>query len=173
MTQPQDYINAAKLDILDLLSRETPGIFEFRRVSDIANTMCLLVDSFGQPGEHIQLGVTMRASEDKAPNLHAVLCGRAFDGQALLRAKYAELTQSHRDLKLAHLGVQDAAAQVAQARADVASDKSLLEAHAASLERERERLHLLAASAGVQINLPLLPELPSLESEIPTPSEDD
>jgi hypothetical protein len=162
MTQPQDYTNAAKLDILDMLSREALGIFEFRRIADIASMMCPLVDSLGQAVEHEQLGRTMHVSESKAPHLHSVLSGRTFDGQALLRAKYSELQQSHRELKLAHLGVQDAAAQVEHERRGIENDKNLLKAHAESLERERERVGLLAASAGVTINLPRLPALPSL-----------
>ncbi len=160
-TQHEDYINAAKLDILDLLGREKPRVFEFRRVSEIGKLMCDLINGFGQPVEHSEIILATRLSEDRAPHLHDVLIGRQFNGNDLLRAKYDEMSQKHRELKIAAIGIQDAAAKVEQAQADIDHHKKALRMHEEALERERERLQLVAATAGVQINLPTLPELPA------------
>jgi hypothetical protein len=173
MTKLQDYVDAAKLDILNLISKESPGVYEFRRASDIAGMMPALIDSYGQPTEHTQLVTTTRVSEDKAPTLHSVLLGRAFNGSALLQEKYAEMERHHRDLKIAALNIQDAAAQLTQQRSEVELHKKSLLLHEEALVRERERLQLSAATAGVSIVLPPLPELPASLRETEEEDETD
>jgi hypothetical protein len=158
-------VDAAKLDILALLGRDTQGIYEFRRVSHVAALMCDLIDSAGQPHEHGQIVRVMREAEDRHINLFNALMGRAFDGQEALRRKYEELQQHHRQLKVAQLGIEDAAARIDVERAVIEVGKKALTAHAEALERERERLHLLAAGEGVEIKLPALPELPAMLME--------
>jgi hypothetical protein len=163
----KDIVTAAKLDILKLLEGEKPHTFEFRRVGEVCDIMIDVCNSFGHPAEHGTLSSAAREAETKAPTLHSVLMGRAFDGNALLREKYEELTNSHTRLRKKALDIADARAKVAQGEAvlemknnELSMRTNILQEYEARLERERERLQLTAGEQGVEIDLPDLPQLP-------------
>lgn len=159
MAEIQNYLNAAKFDILEHLEKEKPGVFEFRRIAAIANAIQPLITSAGTPSEHRTLASVMSEAEDIAPHLHEALSKRAFDGSALLREKYAKLLAHHQHLKRAMLDVQDAASQVSLDRQELDMHEAALKAHEQVLERERERLQLEAKTRGRKIELPALPRL--------------
>lgn len=156
MTQPQDYADAAKLDILEILSSDSLGVFEFRRAQEIAKTMVLLIDSYGSPAEQGVIRVAIDEAEYKAPHLHGVLIGRAFDGQNLLNKKYAEMLEQHTELRTAGLAIHHAQSVLAQDQAEVDSNRVALAEHEKRLGIERERLQLAAGGAA---RLPVLPKL--------------
>lgn len=182
----KDIVTAAKLDILKLLEGEKPHTFEFRRVGEVCDIMVDVCNSFGQPAEHGTLSHAARESETKAPVLHGVLMGRAFDGNALLREKYEELTNIHTRLRKKALDIADARAKVSQDEAVLEMKNSelkvrqgLMQEYEARLERERERLQLTAGERGIDIDLPDLPQLPANfgreaedEDEEPEPEAD-
>jgi hypothetical protein len=164
----KDIVTAAKLDILKLLEGEKPHTFEFRRVGEVCDIMIDVCNSFGQPAEHGSLSSAAREAETKAPVLHSVLMGRAFDGNALLREKYEELTNIHTRLRKKALDIADARAKVSQDEAVLEMKNSelkvrqgLMQEYEARLERERERLQLTAGERGIDIDLPDLPQLPA------------
>ena len=156
---PEDYANAAKLDILEILSKEKLGVFEYRRAEEVAKAMVLFLGSLGTPAEHGVIRVTIDMAEYKAPHLHSVLLGRAFDGEELLEKKYAEMLSQHTQLRHAALHIQDAQSVIRRDRAEVESHKSALREHEKQLGIERERLQLAADSANKNLSLPVLPQL--------------
>jgi hypothetical protein len=158
-------LDAAKVDILEHLQKEIPGVYEFRRIAEIANVMIPLINSFGNHHEHGALAGAMRDSEIIAPHLFEVLAGRAFDGNATLREKYATMLEQQTQLRRTMLDVQDAAQQVALQRHELDAHEVALKAHEGVLERERERLQLEARTRGKEITLPALPRLTNPDDE--------
>lgn len=99
--QLQRYIDAIKLDILDLFNKETLNVFEFRRIAELCDIMIPLCNSAA--GGTIMPNVVNNAmweSEVKAPTLHNALGGHVFDADALLREKYRAMSQTHEDLRV-------------------------------------------------------------------------
>jgi hypothetical protein len=96
MKDLKTFTDAAKLDVLNLLSKDTPHIFEFRRAAEICGIAAALC---GDRDEQMSIGRAIHAAEDKAPLLHSALVGRAFDGEAMLQDKYEELKAHHTELR--------------------------------------------------------------------------
>ena len=161
----QQYIDAVKVDILVLLQRDNPGIFEFRRISDICHLFMGLAGSTDTFEEHRAIEGILRAAEVKAPTLHEVLINEAFDAKGLLRKKYEQLVAQERELRAASFNISEAADRIKMEDTRLAAKDEALQLHAKHLERERERLQLTAATTGVQINLPALPEILNPEEE--------
>ena len=159
MTELKNYLAAAKLDILEHLEKEQPGVFDFRRIASIANAVQPLITSAGTPYEHATIAGVMQTAEDVAPHLHEALANRAFNSQALLREKYEQLLKQHQNMKRTMLDVQDAAQQISLERQELEMHEASLKAHEKVLERERERLQLEARTRGRKIELPALPRL--------------
>lgn len=160
--EAKPYCDAAKLDILNLLSKEEGlGVFEFRQIKTIAEAMELLVDAVGTPTEQGVIRITLDMAEYKAPTLHKALIDRAFDGETLLQRKYQKMLDEHTQVRHAALAVQSARSVLAQERSLVASHKMALKEHEHQLRIERERLQLEAGNAGRTISLPALPQLTS------------
>jgi hypothetical protein len=151
------FTDAAKLDILNLLSKDEPHIFEFRRAAEICGIASALCGASGTPTEQSAISGAIRNAEDKAPLLHGALLGRAFDGEAMLREKYDELKAHHTDLRRKALDIEEAREQVGQAHRLVEDRHATLRDYEASLQRERERLQLEADTKGVTLELPALP----------------
>jgi hypothetical protein len=158
-TPLKDFTDAAKLDILNILSAEKPAVFEFRRVQDIAQQMVDFVNSYGTPVEHGAFVQAINMAESKSPNLHDVFLGRAFDGHGLLVQKYEQMLREHTELRHAALNIAEANEVIRRDRAEVESEKEELKATHRKLAIERERLQLSADAAGKQVNLPTLPRL--------------
>lgn len=154
--------DAAKLDILALFEKEAPGIFEFRRMTEIAQIVC---DLFGAPREHAALDLALRRSEHSAPTLHAVLLGVAFDGDALLNDRYRDMLEKLRKLRTAKAQLDNAADQLRIKEAQQRATDVELKAIARSLERERESLQLVAETKGLSFEVPEIPEELLLEAD--------
>ena len=117
-TPLKDFTDAAKLDILNILSADKPGVFEFRRALDITRQMVDFVNSYGTPVEHGAFVQAINMAESKAPNFHSVLLGRAFDGDSLLHKKYEQMLNEHTQLRHAALNIADAQTRIARDRAE-------------------------------------------------------
>lgn len=160
----QNYAEAAKLDIMEILTKDVAGIFEFRRISDIAAMMCPLIDAIGNPAEHAQVERTLTSAESKAPNLFRALTSRVFDAQGVVQRKYELVSNLHHDLKVKSLDLQKAAADITVERASLNAHKDALAAYEQKLQLERERLQLEAGIAHKQLVLPALPALPNIDA---------
>ncbi len=163
--EAKPYCDAAKLDILDLLDKPAIGLFEFRQITAIAAAMELLVDAVGTPTEQGIIRITMDMAEYKAPNLHRSLIDRAFDGEELLKRKYAKMLGEHTQVRQAALDIQTARSGLVQEQALVESHKTALLEHERQLGVERERLQLGANAQGISTNLPVLPRLTRPDEE--------
>jgi predicted ATPase len=164
-TPLKDFTDAAKLDVLETLKTNEPGVFEWRRAQTIAAQMIDLCNSYGSPVEHGAIAQAIRMAETGAPNLHDVLLGRAFDGDGLLTQKYEEMLKQHTELRHAALNIADARAEVSRDRVAVEATKAEVKAAHEQLAIERERLQLQADAAGKSVNLPTLPKLTRPEDE--------
>jgi hypothetical protein len=158
-TPLKDFTDAAKLDIFNILTADNPHVFEFRRAQDIAAAMLPFINAQGHPGEHREVEALIRMAESKAPTLHDVLLGRAFDGDALLEQKYAQMLSEHTQLRHAALNIAEANETIARDRAEVISKQAEVKAAHRALSIERERLQLQADTEGKKVNLPTLPKL--------------
>lgn len=165
MDNLKKYTDAAKLDILNLIEKDEPHVFEFRRAAEICQFASMLCGYDGTPDEHIGVSLVIRAAEDKAPMLYDALMGRAFNGEALLREKYEEIRAHHTQLRRKALDIAEAQEKLLQDKASARGREEALRAYERSLERERERLQLEADSRGVALDLPELPQLPSKGDE--------
>lgn len=157
--QRSAYIAAAKLDMLEQLTKPQPGVFEFRMIAEIANTMIPILNSMGTNVENETIATAMRKVQDRSPQLYEALAGRAFDTDALLRDKFDEMRQQHRELQLAAIDIQQARDKAVVDAAEIDARKASLGAYEKSLALERERLQLVANTRGVTLNLPALPAL--------------
>lgn len=165
--QLQGYVDAAKLDILELLSREKLNVFEFRRLIDICEVMIPLCNSAA--GGMLMPDVITHAlweSEDNlAPTLHGALGGHVFDVDTLLQEKYKAMARTHSDLrakiamtKLAERDYESGrrilAAQIENVgfeEAALAAERQLLEARTKQLDR-RELALTSGESASKQLS---------------------
>lgn len=99
--QLQLYVDAAKLDMLELFQKPVLNIFEFRRLADICEIMINLCDSasggFISPNA---VHTALWASEVKALTLHSALGGHVFDANELLKDKYERMAKEHEQLRL-------------------------------------------------------------------------
>lgn len=170
-TPLKDFTDAAKLDILNILSADEPGVFEFRRARDIAHQLVDFINSYGEPVEHDAVVQAINMAETKAPYFLNVLMGRAFDGNALLHKKYEEMLDEHTQLRHAALNIADAQARISRDLAETETKKDELLTIRAQLEIERERLQLHADTTGQRVNLPTLPKLTRPEPEDPDKGE--
>lgn len=153
------YTDAATVDILGFLHVSEPHIFDFRRIQTIAAAMTRLIGSIGTPAELIDTADAMRAMEGVSENLHHALEGHAFDGEELLRKKYQELHEFHRDLSQRKLDMEEAHSLLSLAKDKMTLQRRLLDEQATHIERERERLQLQASTAGKMVDLPPMPVL--------------
>lgn len=152
--QLRRYVDAIKLDILDLFNKDTLNVFEFRRIAELCEIMIPLCNSAS--GGTITPNIVTRAlwdSEVKAPTLNKALGGHVFDVDALLKEKYESMARTHEELRLKlamtrlaereyESGRLVLAAQIENMgfmEAGLAADRKLLDARAAELE-QRERL---------------------------------
>lgn len=153
--QLQRYIDAIKLDILDLFNKPTLNVFEFRRIGELCEIMIPLCNSAA--GGTIMPSVINNAmweSEEKAPTLHSALGGHVFDVDTLLQEKYRAMAKTHEDLrlKLAHAAlaerdhVRNATILAGQIEnigfmeAGLAAQRQLLDGRAAELDRRELQL---------------------------------
>lgn len=158
-TKRQQYLAAVRVDILDMLQKENPGVYEFNRISDISRLMVGLVGATDKLEESEAVKGVLRAAEFKAPTLHQLLLDTAFDAKSLLREKYKTLVAQEHQLKLASLNISEAADRIKVEETRLTAQQEALVLHEKHLERERERLQLSAAIQGVQLVLPPLPKL--------------
>lgn len=99
--QLQKYVEAAKLDLLDLLSRPTLNVFEFRRIAEICDIMITLCN-MASSGMLLPQSITdaLWASEEgKAPTLHQALGGHVFDTDTLIAEKYKAMARDHSQMR--------------------------------------------------------------------------
>lgn len=99
--QLQRYVDAAKLDLLDLLNRPTLNVFEFRRMAELCDTMIDLCNS-AAGGFLLPQAITdaMWQSENgKAPTLFQALGGHIFDSETMLAEKYNAMARDHADMR--------------------------------------------------------------------------
>ena len=102
--QLQKYIEAAKLDLLDYLSRPTLNVFEFRRVAEVCDIMIALCNMAGG-GLLLPQAITdalWATEEGKAPTLHQALGGHVFDTETLLAEKYKAMARDHSAMRQKH-----------------------------------------------------------------------
>lgn len=159
------YKEAVTLDIVALLDKETPGIFEFRRIAEIASMVVQLFGATDAREESEAVNNILRIVEFKAPNLHDALMARVFDGKNTLRQKYEQLVGQERQLKQAKLNIESARDGLKHEEARLAAHETLLKLHEKHLEREQERLQLTADTAGVKVDLLALPRLTNPDEE--------
>jgi hypothetical protein len=99
--QLQRYVDAAKLDMLELFDRPTLSIYEFRKLADVCEIMEELCDAASAGFISPQaVHRALWASEIKAPTLHKALGGHVFDADTLLKAKYETMARQHEELRL-------------------------------------------------------------------------
>jgi hypothetical protein len=94
-----------------------------------------------------------------SPNLHEALINRAFGGEVLLREKYQELKGLHDQLRHKALDIATANDDVNRRQREVEQHAEKLRDHEKHLERERERLMLVAGERKIDLSLPALPTL--------------
>lgn len=102
--QLQKYVEAAKLDLLDYLSRPTLNVFEFRRVAEVCDIMITLCNT-AAGGTLFPQAITdaLWAAEDgKAPTLHQALGGHVFDTDTLIAEKYKAMARDHSQMRQKH-----------------------------------------------------------------------
>jgi hypothetical protein len=96
----QRYIDAVKLDMLDLFNKESLNVFEFRRISEMCEMMIPLCNSAaGGVISHKVIADAMWEAEDCSPTLHSALGGHIFDADEMLQEKYRAMSQMHSDLR--------------------------------------------------------------------------
>ena len=167
MSKAKHYANAVKLDILKLLEKDAPGVFEFRRIEHIMKITVPLLQSADTYNEKQVVTETLAEAESKAPNLYAALNEVAFGGESILQEKYGELKTFHDDLRRRALFLQEAHEAQSLAQEKLELRAKMIEGERKGLERERERLQLEADVRGVSLDLPELP------AELKTPWSDD
>jgi hypothetical protein len=155
----QRYVDAVKLDMLDLFNKENLNVFEFRRISEMCETMIPLCNSAaGGVISHKVIADAMWEAEDCAPTLHQALGGHIFDADEMLQEKYRAMSQMHSDLrtrlalaKKAELGFEmntrALAAQIEnleEVEAGLSAERRLLEMKSGDIERRE----LALASGG-------------------------
>lgn len=165
--QLQRYIDALKLDILDLFNKPTLNVFEFRRIGELCEIIIPLCNSAS--GGTIMPSVINNAmweSEEKAPTLHSALGGTIFDADTLLKDKYAAMARDHEALrlKMAHASLAERdhvrngrilAEQIENVgfmEAGLAAQRQLLDGRAAELDRREQQLALTSGETAKQLS---------------------
>ena len=96
----QRYVDAVKLDMLDLFNKPTLNVFEFRRLAELCDIMIPLCNSAaGGRITHQVIADAMWGAESRAPTLHQALGGHIFDADELLQEKYRAMSEMHHDLR--------------------------------------------------------------------------
>jgi hypothetical protein len=155
----QRYVDAVKLDMLDLFNKENLNVFEFRRISEMCEMMIPLCNSAaGGVISHKVIADAMWEAEDCSPTLHSALGGHIFDADEMLQEKYRAMSQMHSDLrtrlalaKKAELGFEmntrALAAQIEnleEVESGLSAERRLLEMRSGDIERRE----LALASGG-------------------------
>ncbi len=121
------YTDAMKVDILAVLENPDLGVFELRKIQNIAKLMVDLTNSNETYSEQDGVGAATRDSESIAPTLHQALMSRTFDGESALRGAYIALLEQYSELKGAAVEVQDLHRRLAEGnrRGDLAGQLGL------------------------------------------------
>lgn len=164
MTNLKRYTDAAKLDLMELLTKESPNIFEFRRAGQLCQIMIDLIN--GVQSSHLThkaIADAMWEAEDKAPTLHKALGGHIFDGDDLLREKYKYMVEAHSNLKAKYADVLERENLVRGAEDGIALMAQNLDVEQRILAAERQELNALGAGRPAQT--------PVLSADLPPAGE--
>jgi hypothetical protein len=137
---------AIKADIVEQLARsEIIGVFELRRIGQIATLAIDLVNSLQTPSHGVAYVETLKRITDICPHMNEVLQQHIFDGEAVLKEGYERLLGRHHDMQREALSIQQARQALQLESVTIDNQRRAVEAERQLVLAETERLKQLSA----------------------------